>query len=312
MDDVKLVSGIGSRRPGVILYAHTAGPFVLARMIVHRGPVIVAAHITPASFLGSIRGARYFLRLVSRYLRFVYNRADAIVAVSASAATELESLEVRAPVTVLYNSIDEHRIRELLPSRESLREEFSWHDQVIVLAVGQIQPRKGVEDFIRCAQMLPDLRFTWVGGMPFGFLSAERGKMLRLRAGAPPNVDFVGMKSRSDVFRFYAAADIFFLPSRHETFGLAVLEAATAGLPIVVRDLACYREWLGGAYLTGRCAEEFSEHLRKLVQPDSRRRQGECASHAVAEHGFQALTTELRKTLDSLTDRPVPPPRRRE
>ena len=312
MDDVELVSGIGSCGPGTILYAHTIGPVALARMIVHRGPVIVAAHITPASFLGSIRGAKYSLGLTSKYLRFAYNRADVIVAVSASAAAELESLEVHAPVEVLCNSIDEHDIQNLLYLRESLREEFSWRDQVIVLAVGQIQPRKGIDDFIACARALPHLRFIWVGGMPFGCLSAERGRMLRISSEAPPNVDFMGMKSRSEVFRFYAAADIFFMPSHHETFGLAVLEAATAGLPIVVRDLACYREWLGGAYLTGGCAEEFSENLRRLARPEFRKLQGECASHAVSGHGMQALMAELRAKLDLPEVRPVSHPDRQQ
>lgn len=238
MDDVKLVSGIRSCSPRVILSAHTVGPVALARMIVHRGPVIVTGHITPASLLGSIRCAKQSLRLVSTYLRFVYNRADTIIAVSASAAGELKSLRVRAPIRVLYNSIDQCDIRALLRSRRPLREEFSWHDQVIVLAVGQIQPRKGIDDFIQCARALPQFRFIWVGGMPFGLLSAERGRMLRMCSEAPCNVEFVGMKPRSDVFRFYAAADIFFMPSHHETFGLAALEAATAGLPLLVRDLA--------------------------------------------------------------------------
>ena len=300
MDDVELVSGVRSCGRNVILYAHTVGPVALARMMVHRGPIIVAAHITPASFLGSIRGARYFLWLVSRYLRFVYNQADSIVAVSVSAAAELESLAVRAPVKVLHNSIDGHDIQTLSGLRESLRDEFSWRDQVIVLAVGQIQPRKEVDDFITCARALPNLRFIWVGGMPFGLLSAERGRMLRICSEAPSNVDFVGMKSRSDVFRFCAAADIFFMPSRHETFGLAVLEAATAGLPILVRDLACYREWLDGAYLTGACVEDFTDSLQKLAQPEFRKLQGECASHAVAGHGLQGLMASLREELDLL------------
>lgn len=308
MDDVELVSGIGSCGRSVVLYAHTVGPLALARIMVHRGPVIIAAHITPGSFLGSIRGAKYFLWLVSRYLRLAYNQADVIVAVSASVAAELESLATRAPVRVLYNSIDDRDIQALVPLRESLRDEFTWRDQTIVLAVGQIQPRKGIDDFIACAHALPHFRFIWVGGMPFGLLSAERRRMLRIRSEAPPNVDFAGMKSRSDVYRCYAAADVFFMPSHHETFGLAVLEAATAGLPIVVRDLACYREWLDGAYLSGGRAEEFTESLQMLAQPEFRKLQSERASQAASRHGWQALIAGLRACLTRLARPPLPLP----
>jgi 1,2-diacylglycerol-3-alpha-glucose alpha-1,2-galactosyltransferase len=291
----------------VILYVHTVGPVAFARMLIHRGPVIMAAHITPASFLGSIRGAEFLLGLISRYLRLVYNRASVIVAVSAAAAAELALLKVRPPVRVSHNAIDQRDIQDLLRSRESLREQFDWHDQVIVLAVGQIQPRKGVREFIACAEALPHLKFIWVGGMPFGLLSAERARMLHMCSAAPPNVEFAGMKPRYEVFRHYAAADIFFLPSQHETFGLAVLEAAAAGLPLVINDLACYREWLGGAYLAGTSSEEYARHLRKLAQLQFRNVQGELAGHAAAGYGGQALMANLRDTLELATRPRVPP-----
>jgi len=301
MDDVELVSGARSLSRSVILYMHTVGPIALARMLIHRGPVVMAAHITPASFLGSIRGAGFLLGSISRYLRFVYNRASVIVAVSAAAAAELALLKVRPPVRVSHNAIDQRDIQGLLRSRESLRNQFGWHDQVIVLAVGQIQPRKGVREFVTCAAALPQLKFIWVGGMPFGLLSAERAQMLRMRSAAPPNVEFAGMKPRDEVFCHYAAADIFFLPSQHETFGLAVLEAAAAGLPLVISDLACYREWLGGAYLAGTSSAEYTGHLRKLAQPQFRDAQGEVAGHAAAGYGGQALTANLRDTFELAT-----------
>ena len=82
MDDVELVSGLRSCGRDVILHVHTVGPWAFLRMLAHKGPIVITAHITPASFLGSIRGARFFIRPISKYLRFIYNRANVIVAVT--------------------------------------------------------------------------------------------------------------------------------------------------------------------------------------------------------------------------------------
>ena len=43
---------------------------------------------------------------------------------------------------------------------------------------------------------------------------------------------------------WYAAADVLAFPSTKEGFGLAALEAMTAGLPVVASDLPVFREWM--------------------------------------------------------------------
>jgi 1,2-diacylglycerol-3-alpha-glucose alpha-1,2-galactosyltransferase len=249
MDDVKLISGVRSLRSSVILHSHTIGPLALARIIIHPGAKEITAHITPTSLIESIRFGEALTRILGGYMRFAYNRADRIIAVSEATAAELFALKVRRPIAISYNAIDERPIQALLSKRSSLRKIFGWQDQTVVIAVGQLQPRKGVLEFIECAAALPDLHFLWIGGMPFGFLSAQRRRVLQSCSTAPENVTFLGAMPRADVFRYYAAADIFFLPSRHETFGLATLEAATAGLPLILCDLECYRN--GSPRLSG-------------------------------------------------------------
>ena len=164
-----------------------------------------------------------------------------------------------------------------------------------MLAVGQVQPRKGVTDFIACARALPDMRFVWVRGMPFGALSAQRGPLMRQVSDVPANCQFKGLMSRSMVFEYYAAADVFFLPSKHETFGLATLEAASASLPLVLPDLVCYREWLGNAYLSGSCLDHYVTRLRSLAEHDSLRAEmGLRAATAASNHGLHRLKEGLR------------------
>ena len=113
---------------------------------------------------------------------------------------------------------------------------------------------------------------------------------MRQVSEAPANCQFTGLMSRPRVFEYYAAADVFFLPSKHETFGLATLEAATAGLALVLPDLPCYREWLGDAYLSGSTLDDYVTRLRSFAEHDSLRDEmGRRAGKAASNYGLHRL-----------------------
>jgi len=56
------------------------------------------------------------------------------------------------------------------------------------------------------------------------------------RAHAVPDVHFLGFKNQSELPELYAAADALVLPSRRETFGVVVIEALHAGVPVIASD----------------------------------------------------------------------------
>ncbi|MCW2877185.1 MAG: 1,2-diacylglycerol-3-alpha-glucose alpha,2-galactosyltransferase [Sphaerisporangium sp.] len=295
MPDFERVSGIRAYGRNVVLHVHTMGPFAAMRMLAHRGPRLISAHITPESFFGSIKGAHVIRGFVRWYMRSVFDLATLVLSVSKATTVELEDLGVRGPILATANAIDEKRIKPLSLRRDELRREFQWDDRPVVLGVGQIQPRKGVDEFVGCARRLPHLRFVWVGGMQFGLLSDARDYLTRLRAEAPGNVTFTGLVPRDDVFKYCAAADVFFLPSKHETFGLATLEAATAGLPLVLTDLPCYQEWLKDAYLHGETVDEYVEVLRSLEDVSVREKWAARASRTAVGYDSRMLSDGLRE-----------------
>ncbi|MFC4530721.1 glycosyltransferase [Sphaerisporangium dianthi] len=295
MPDFRRVSGLRAYRKDVVLHVHTMGPLAALRMMAHRGPKLISAHVTPETLIGSIKGAHLIRGLVNRYMRGVFDLATLVLSVSKATTAELTDLGVRRPVMLMSNAIDEERIRSLAGRRAELRRGFGWGDHLVVLGVGQVQPRKGVEEFVSCARALPHLRFVWVGGMQFGMLSDARHDLTRLRETAPDNVTFTGLVPRDEVFAYCAAADVFFLPSKHETFGLATLEAATAALPVVVPDLPCYRDWLKDAYLHARTVPEFVELLRSLEDAPVRATWAALAATAATAHDSRTLADGLRE-----------------
>lgn len=106
--------------------------------------------------------------------------------------------------------------------------------------------------------------------MIFGPLAARRSEMNRLLRDAPSNARFVGVLPRARVLEYLAAADLFFLPSHHESCPMAVLEAAAAGVPILLRNLPGYHELFGREFCYGT-DETFADIVgRCLSDPDLR------------------------------------------
>ncbi len=101
-----------------------------------------------------------------------------------------------------------------------------------VVFVGRLAPGKGVESLLRSWERLgdTDLELVLVGDGP---LASE------LRESAPRGVQFLGWTSRSQVGELMRTARALVFPSEwYEPFGMVLLEAMAAGLPIVVNDVA--------------------------------------------------------------------------
>lgn len=226
-----------------ITHLHTVGAFALRRLLFDRSKKVVSAHIVPASLVGSLVGASLWMPLAKVYLRWFYNRADLLFAVSDETKRELLKLGVTKPIEIVYNLINTSHYHTTAADKAAAREALGIApDAWVVVGAGQVQPRKRVDDFVAVAGELADMRFVWVGGMPFGKLAADHGVMQKLIADAPENVTFTGVIDHSAVKQYYQAADAFWLPSEQETFGLVVVEAAAVGLPVVLRDIPDYAE----------------------------------------------------------------------
>lgn len=240
-DDTEVV--VNTKGAADITHLHTVGVYALRRILFDRSKKVISAHIVPASLVGSLVGAKLWLPLAKVYLRWFYNRADMLFAVSDETKRELIKLGVTKPIEIVYNLIDTSRYQTTSADKAAARQALGiGAAEWVVVGAGQVQPRKRVDDFVGAAADLPDVKFIWVGGMPFGKLAADHGVMQKLIATAPTNATFTGVIDHAAVKQYYQAADVFWLPSEQETFGLVVVEAAAAGLPVVLRDIPDYAE----------------------------------------------------------------------
>lgn len=133
-----------------------------------------------------------------------------------------------------------------------------------MLCAGQLQIRKGAIDFLKCAELLPDVQFVWAGGFSFGRITDGYDELVRVVKNPPHNVKFLGIIDREDMNKVYNAADVMALLSFDELFPMTILEAMCVNIPILLRDLPIYDDILFDFYYREKSVEGFVNELKKL------------------------------------------------
>lgn len=285
---------INSRFRADVTHSHTIGPLSFYYSL-RNHPNVISAHVIPDSFLGSLVGAKYWYWEAKKYLAFFYNRADLVLAVAPKVKEELIKIGVKKRIEVFPNPINRKVFLENkdLKSKGRLQFGFKKEDRLI-LGVGQVQPRKGVEDFIATADSLPDYKFLWVGGRPFKKFTAETEKLDHLLKNKPKNLSVIDNLDYQFMPLIYNSADLFFFPSYQENAPMAVIEAASCGLPLIMRSLEEYRLlYPKGSYLTAS-SQTFVENIKMLTGDEKAYAKAKQASQELAhEFSFQALGPKL-------------------
>lgn len=110
----------------------------------------------------------------------------------------------------------------------------------LAVSSGRLTQQKNQIALVGALDQLPDIHVAIAGVGP------ERDTLVALAKsrGVADRLHLVGEVPPSRIFEFLAAGDIYAFPSLSETFGLACVEAAISGLPVVANDLAVMREVL--------------------------------------------------------------------
>jgi UDP-glucose:(heptosyl)LPS alpha-1,3-glucosyltransferase len=217
--------------------------------------------------------------------RWCYTRrtTSALVAVSKGVAGEVAQAypRRRARIDVISNGVDLDRFRPNGPQRESTRRRYSIaDDSLLALFVGSDWGRKGLDHAIKSVSRTEGVELLIVGAG-----DRARAEASVESAGASGRVHFAG--AQRDVRKFYAAADVFVLPTAYEAFPLVVLEAAACGLPLLVTAVNGAVELVRDGetgYVIRADADDIGRRLRDLRDdPEARIRMAEAARTAVLD-----------------------------
>ncbi len=187
--------------------------------------------------------------------------ADVIIAVSAFTASQVENLLGVPParIRVIHHGIVSHAIPSL--PREK-----------IVLSVGAIQARKNQAMLIRAFRAMPDDWTLVLAGSTDGY-AAEEALRESVNSPAAGRIRITGYLTGEELAGWYARASIFAFPSLDEGFGMPVLEAMSAGVPVISGNRSALPEVCGDAAegIDPDSEEELISALLRLANDEARR-----------------------------------------
>ena len=189
-------------------------------------PLVVTPHSDPG---GATTSKRFFDRVVPP---LTIRRASRVIALTSVEAENLVRLGVPSDrIRIIPNGVDLKEFAGLPPRRPN-------GDATELLFVGRCYPRqKGLEYLVKALPFLrsrESIRLTIVGEDWGGVAMLQS---LARALGVERQIAFRGALPRDEVIQAYASADIFVLPSLFEPFGIVLLEAMAAGLPVVASEV---------------------------------------------------------------------------
>lgn len=166
-----------------------------------------------------------------------------------------------------------------------LRERYGIASKSLILTVNHLHPRKRIELLL---QAMPAIlaRYPQTLALIVG-QGAEEANLRSLAAqlGLADKVIFAGFVPDEELAAYYAAADVYAHTGRAESFGLSVLEASAAGLPVVAVNEGGPREIVVEAetgFLVEATPAALAEKIiRLLADPQLARRMGQAGQTRV-------------------------------
>ena len=235
---------INDYSPSVISHYHTIDPaFFASTFSKRRGRKIGYVHFLPDTLDQSLTLPKPARWTLDKYVVAFYKRMDTLVVVNPNFIARLAEYGIDPKkVTYIPNFVSRQTFYpETAENKAILRTKYGIkQDDFVVFGAGQVQDRKGVDDFIALAKRNPDMRFIWAGGFSFGMITNGYDHLKSAVANAPENLTFTGIVPREEMVDYYNIADCFLLPSFEELFPMAVLEAFSTETPVMVRALDLY------------------------------------------------------------------------
>ena len=256
-----------------IVHAHAARDYHLAAL---------AVRLAPRARFVLTRHVLFPLRPINRPL---LKSAGRVIAVSRAVAESLRRNGVidSSKITVVHNGIDTDRFNQSVTGSDEL--------PIVVGTVGHLAPIKGHDIFLRAAALIaarrPEVRFVVIGEDKSPRMDHRRSlENLIAELGLSKVVTMPGW--RDDMPAVLSSLTLFVSAARSEPFGLAIVEAMAAGLPVIAAAsegaLEIIEDGLSGKLVAVDDPEALAQAINDLLDdPLERSRLGRNALLAARE-----------------------------
>jgi phosphatidylinositol alpha-mannosyltransferase len=282
------------------------------------GPHVVHVHepLAPSTGLWALLEARVpvvgtfhsgaaparLVDLAAPLLRRIARRLTIRIAVS-EAARRFAEPRIGGPFEIVPNGLDWRRFATAEPADLGAGTKL--------LFVGRLDERKGfpvaVAAFARLAAVRPDVRLIVAGDGP------QRTAVGKLPDGVRSRVTMLGAVPNVDLPPYHASSDLYVGPAvGGESFGVVLLEAMAAGLPVVASDVPGYdevvRDGVDGLLVSPRDPDALAAAIGKVLDdPELARRLGAAGTERAATFDWSLIVQRIEALYArAIQDRPAP------
>ena len=192
--------------------------------------------------------------------------AKRVITISKFSAKDIISdLPFNRKVEVIYPSFDKGVVKKCERSRNEILKELNIDDGDYHLFVSSIRPKKNIDLLIDCFAKLPSEKLI-LAGKVFYPEFPEKVKKRGLK-----NIYFLGYTDDQTVSDLYEHAKAFLYISKHEGFGLPILEAFSHKCPVIVTRNGSIPEVAGdaGEYVSGDSVDELVECIKGFKKKET-------------------------------------------
>ncbi len=230
-------------------------------------PVIYHTHTTYEDFKGSVKFSNQLAPLIKFWAKKLYNSADYLISPTEYTKNLIKEKYLTSPkeIRVISNGVDTQNFSKREELEKRFREEYKI-DKPFIITAGLPFERKGIMDFVKIVEKCKDYQFFWFGSSSIKPMLPK--KIQNIIENPPKNLIFPGYVDKEILIGAFSGAKAFLFMTYEENEGIVVLEALSSKLPVVVRDIPVYENWLedGKNCFKARNNEEFYEKIVNIAE----------------------------------------------
>lgn len=229
--------------------------------------------------------------------KFLSRYTDVLITINKEDYNRAQKFKAKKVIYVPGIGVHTEKFSQIIVDRENKRKELDVStDMFLILSVGELNKNKNHEVIINAIAELkdPNLMYLICGqGSREIYL-----KQLAVRLGIAEKVKFLGF--RNDVAEIYKLADVFVFPSYREGLSVSLMEAMSAGLPIICSSIRgnfdLIKDGEGGYLVAPDDIGGFVEKLKAVKNSaEIRHKMGRQNISEVKQYDQSAIKTQMQK-----------------